>query len=156
MAFLEIAIDSKEIDLALSKLSDRMSDLTPVMQNIGEYMRGETDANFAKQRSPDGSPFKFLNPRYARQKEKRKGIRSILQFTGDLRSSIAYQVEPDGNGVAIGTNIKTPGGALSLGAIHQFGAPKRNIPARPFLGVSKENEIEIAVIIDDYIGSNLS
>jgi phage virion morphogenesis protein len=151
MAFLQITVDDRDLNNALQKLSDRMSDLTPVMQNIGEYMRGETDANFALERSPDGSPFKFLNPRYARQKEKRKGIRSILQFTGDLRSSIAYQVEPDGGGVAIGTNIKTPGGALSLGAIHQFGAPKRNIPARPFLGVSEANAVEITAIIEEYL-----
>lgn len=155
MAFLEIAIDSREIDAAFAKLSDRMSDLTPVMQNIGEYMRGETDANFANQRSPDGSPFKFLNPRYARQKEKRKGIRSILQFSGSLRASIAYQVEPDGSGVAIGTNIKTPGGGYSLGIIHQEGSTKRNIPARPFLGVSKENEIEIVSIIEDFVNEDL-
>ena len=155
MAFLEIAIDSREIDAALQKLIAKGSDLSPAMLNIGEYMRGETDANFVNQRSPDGSAFKFLNPKYAKQKEKRKGIRSILQFTGDLRSSIAYQLVDNGTGVAIGTNIKTPGGALSLGAIHQFGAPRRNIPARPFFVIIEENTVELVAIVEDYLGEDV-
>jgi phage virion morphogenesis protein len=147
MANIEIKIDDREVRDLLRELGDRANDLTPAMKQIGEYMRLRTEENFANQVSPEGRAWQALNPKYAAQKRKKGGIAKILQFTGDLRSGIAYQVER--RSVFIGTNIKV--GSYSLGAIHQFGAPRRNIPARPFLGVSQADQEEITLILRDYL-----
>ncbi|WP_019500842.1 phage virion morphogenesis protein [Pseudanabaena sp. PCC 6802] len=149
MAFLEITVDDREINEALQRLAEKTSDLSPAMRNIGEYMRMRAEENFANESSPDGSAWRALSPKYAAQKQKRRGIDKILQFKGDLRASIAYQLQGK-DGVAIGTNVAI--GAYSLGAIHQLGAPRRNIPARPFLGVSDADVEEIVAIIEDFIG----
>ena len=37
------------------------------------------------------------------------------------------------------------------GATHQFGDPRRNIPARPFLGISEEDEREITEILAEHL-----
>ena len=152
MAFLEIAIDDRRISEALQRLAERTEDITPALQNIGEYMRFRTEENFRNESTPDGQRWAALSLTYAAQKRKRGRINKILQFKGDLRSSIAYQLIGK-DSVAIGTNVAV--GAYSLGSIHQFGSPRRKIPARPFLGISDTDAEEIVAIIEDFIGEEL-
>jgi phage gpG-like protein len=53
-----------------------------------------------------------------------------------------YQVSSDG--LSFGTD-------RVYGATHQFGDPERNIPERPFLGVSSDDEREILEILSEYL-----
>lgn len=138
-----------EVSDRLRQLRDRTGDLKPALKNIGEYMRMRTEENFQNEQTPDGQGWTPLKPKTLQQKRRKKSsINKILQDTGDLRSSLAYQV--DDSSVIIGTNIKVSNG-YSLGAIHQFGAPKRNIPARPFLGLSRDDVDEVINIIGDHL-----
>lgn len=152
LANITVTVDDAEVQRLLRELAERADDLTPAMKQIGEYMRLRTEENFAAQQSPEGNAWRALNPNYAAAKRKKGGIAKILQYTGDLRSSIAYQAEP--RSVFIGTNIKASNG-YSLGAIHNFGAPRRNIPARPFLGVSQADREEITMILRDYLTASV-
>jgi phage virion morphogenesis protein len=149
MATITVTIDDEKVRQTLKSLGDRAKDLTPAMKQIGEYLRFRTEENFKKEQSPDRQKWAPLNKDYAQAKEKRKGIRKILQFTGDLRSTIAYQAEK--RQVTIGTNKKV--GSYSLGAIHQLGAPRKNIPPRPFLGLSDADRSEVILIISDYLNT---
>jgi len=70
-----------------------------------------------------------------------------LVDSGRLRDSITHAVEP-GRAV-IGSN-------LVYAAIHQLGGEAgRNrsvtLPARPYLGISPADEIEIGAILDDHL-----
>lgn len=152
MANISVFVDDSEVQNLLRELGDRANDLTPAMKQIGEYMRMRTEENFAREMTPDGRAWRSIGnsqsiARTFAKKQKNGGIMKMLQDRGDLRSSIAYQVEP--RSVFIGTNIKV--GAWSLGAIHQYGAPRRNIPARPFLGVNQADREEITMILRDYL-----
>jgi phage virion morphogenesis protein len=147
MATISVEVDDAQIKQLLKELFDRASDLTPALKNIGEYMRFSTAGNFKLEKSPDGQPWKKLSPKYAQKKAKAKAIQKKLQFTGDLRASIAYSVSP--RSVEIGTNKKV--GSYSLGAIHQFGAPRRNIPARPFLGLGADDRKQVLAIIRSFL-----
>ena len=77
-----------------------------------------------------------------------------LVDTGMLQDTIRYQLTPGGNGVEIGTNRFSntdedgwEGGA----AVHQFGSRDGNIPARPFLGLSANDEREILDVLDRFL-----
>jgi len=86
----------------------------------------------------------------------RRALESVkpLVDTGILQDSIHYQVGRDGNSVEIGTNRfagEWEGGA----AVHQFGDKKGNIPARPFLGISDSDRVEVLEILDRFMQQSI-
>lgn len=73
-----------------------------------------------------------------------------LVDTGVLQDTIRYQLTQGGKGVEIGTNRfggEWEGGA----AVHQFGSRDGNIPARPFLGLSANDEREILDVLNRFL-----
>lgn len=148
MANLTISIDDAELRKAIDRLYDRMSDLTPAMRDIGEYMLGATRDRFDNETAPDGSKWQALSPRYAARKAKmRNALRGILTRRGTLRDTIRYKAS--NSDVVIGSD-------RPYAAIHQLGGQagrgrKATIPARPFLGVSPQDQEEIIKILGDYL-----
>ena len=143
----------------LARLLAAAGDLTPALKNIGDHVAQSTKKRIAEGVSPDGKPFAPLNPLYA---ETKKGAGILRGESGDL-ASIVWQLAGDDT-VEIGNNV-------IYGAIHQFGgvikaknAPAMIfsmggehfavksvfIPARPYLGVSQEDEAEIIAIVADH------
>lgn len=74
-----------------------------------------------------------------------------LVDTGALAErEITYQLLPNNSGVVIGTNRfagEWDGGAN----VHQFGSQDGRIPARPFLGLSGEDEQQVLGILETYL-----
>lgn len=159
MSGVSITIDDSQVEDVLAKLLAAAGDLSPVLKNIGEYEAQSTKNRIVKGISPDGSAFAPLNPLYAKVEKKGPGI--LRGATGRL-AEIVYQV--GGDTVAIGNDIV-------YGAIHQFGgvikaknAPALifslggrkvqvksvSIPARPYLGLSTEDQAEILAIVADH------
>ena len=164
---MEITIKTDGADAVkeyLNKIADRAGNMRPIMKAIGERVTEQTKRRFEKGGpAPDGTlwkPPKTPNP---------KRIRT-LTVSGHLRDSIRAQLVGN-NAVAIGTN-------KVYGAIHQLGGktgahdivpvrkkalktpfglfrkvrhPGSQIPARPFLGLSRENSDEIISIINEWI-----
>ena len=52
---ITIEVDDRRVLDVLSALIERLDDLTPVMQTIGEYLVGSTKRRFATSTAPDGS-----------------------------------------------------------------------------------------------------
>lgn len=133
-------------------------DIQGINASVGEALRTSTADRFKEQKSPNG-------------KRWRSSIRAATQGgvtltnTAQLKNSIRSSA--DKTGAAIGTNVKHA-------ATHQFGDKrtiraktskglrfnvggrwvtkdkvKVNIPARPFLGISKDDEEEIRGILQD-------
>ena len=148
---------------ALQRLLTAAGDLRPALKNVGEYEAQATKDRIVAGVSPDGTPFAPLNPLYAKVEKKGPGI--LRGASGDL-ASIVYQLAGDA-AVEIGNSVV-------YGAIHQFGgvikaknAPALvfslggdlvavksvTIPARPYLGVSKDDEAEILAIVADHLAS---
>ena len=126
----------------------------PLMTAIANFLADEARIAIKTQTSPDGSKFAALNLKYAARKAKDKKTKrnGILQQSGQLFDTIAAEATND---TAI---VKTnrPVGSYDLGSIHQFGAPRRNIPARPFFPITDQGDLlpdaveEIQGLIADY------
>jgi phage virion morphogenesis protein len=87
---------------------------------------------------PDGEPWA---PWAARTARSRKDHHSLLSSAGHLRDSLAFEIAPDALSVAIGS-------ALPYAAVHQLGSEpdedgEGDIPARPYLGLSPEQQAEV-------------
>ena len=155
---IQITIDTNTqgVQAVIDEAVNRLSDLTPVMASIGEYMVGRTRERFDSSTAPDGRKWAPLAQATIDAKRRRQSSgttktgrsrartnaspEDILKDTFLLRDTIAYQ--PTASSVAIGTPQK-------YGVHHQYGAPRRNIPARPFLGVNDEDLREIEAIVVD-------
>lgn len=90
--------------------------------------------------APNGDAWDDWSESYART---RHANHSLLRNEGHLLDSIEHQVR-DGR--------VTVGAYMEYAAVHQYGAPSKRIPARPFLGISAENSAEIRQAILDAFG----
>ena len=137
---IDITVDDRELRTLLQALQARLGDLTPAFRDMGEHLLNSTRARFRAQTAPDGSPWAALSPGYRAAKKKNKD--KILTLQGRLRGLLTYQASQDA------LRIGTP---LIYGATHQFGDPRRNIPARPFLGLSVDDKVELVAILNDWL-----
>lgn len=109
---------------------------------IGEALLQSTDARFDKQQAPDGTPWQPLSPQYAAYKRKRGYGSKILKMRGHLRDTLTMQATDAS--VSIGSN-------RIYAAMHQYGGRTRfgQISARPYLGISDEDEQAIMGTLQD-------
>lgn len=110
-------------------------DTGALMPRLGEYLLRSTQDRFKSQTAPDGTAWEALAPRTA--KRKKYNPDKVLTERGFLRKGIAWQVL-NKTTVEVGSN-------LVYAATHQFG--RGNIPPRPFLGLSDQDERKIDAII---------
>ena len=103
-----------------------------ILRKAGAFLEGAI-----KQKITEGDPsWPPLKP----ETIKRKGSSKPLIDTGKLRASITHKVEDDKALVGIFS-----GEALNYAAVHEFGAPRKNIPERSYLRKTfdeKKDEIE--------------
>lgn len=158
-SFITISVEDAAARAMLNKLGQM--DTAPLMRRLGERIQAWTQDRFDanQQQAPDGTPWAKLNPKYAQNKPRHLQNRK-LTLSGHLRKSIRWQLL-DSQSVLVGTNVK-------YAAIHQFGGtirPKKGkalafggrfvqsvtIPARPYLGISEQDNKEIREIIKDWV-----
>jgi len=150
MAGTQITITEHGFEGALTafqQLIDRGQDLQPALSAIAEYLRGSTQDRITAGESPDGTPFAALSDFTLGAKSRNQD--KILIERGYLYNLI-YQVSSEQ--MQLGSN-------MVYAAMHQFGGttapnsmiPNKDIPAREFLGVSQDDEIEIIATVGDYL-----
>jgi phage virion morphogenesis protein len=164
---IRVDVTTDDLSLALAGLGEAYSDLTELMQTIGDDMVNSTEENFKEGRDPDGTPWAPRSPvtlaQYAARGEKPKGG-PLVGVSKALSGTISYEARSDG--VEWGSN-------MIYAAVMQFGAkqgafgarigkdkngrdyfmtmPWGDIPARPFLGIGTEDEKAILEAIEDYL-----
>lgn len=79
--------------------------------------------------------------------EKRGSATPILQRSGDLRKSATSAANWD----VTRDTLQMVGMSVSYGAIHQGGAPRASIPARPFAVFQPEDEVAIEALFGRWI-----
>jgi phage virion morphogenesis protein len=138
---------------ALRELQRKGKNLRPAFEDIGEHLIVSHHDRWALEESPNGKKWAGLSPFYKERKEKHAD--KILLLHGHLRDTLRYQASA--SSLSFGTD-------RIYGAVHQFGASKGafgttrrgapipwgDIPARPWLGLSMEDEGEILEIIADH------
>lgn len=147
---------------ALAKADERLADLTPLHAEIGASLLASTQQRFQDGKAPDGGPWP------ASVRALLTGGKTLVD-TAFLSRSITHQADPQA--ARVGTNA-------IYAAIHQTGGTIRaktakglrfrpaggdglvvvksvRIPARPFLGVSAEDEREVIAIAEEFIAEAL-
>ncbi len=159
---IEITITPQAALAALEDLERRISDPWQRMQSLGEYMVNSTKERIKSGGpAPDGTPYAPKSPvTMANYMRKREGVNATpLNHLGDLFRQIHHDAASDS--VEISANT-------IYAAVQQFGArqgafcrtkrngpiPWGNIPARPFIGLSTEDEANIEDEVTEYLGSS--
>ncbi|QIB34756.1 phage virion morphogenesis protein [Ancylobacter pratisalsi] len=145
---------------AFAQLARVVSNTTPIMAAIGTGLVENVHQRFENEVDPDGQPWAPLNPAYASIK-RGPGILRESGMRGGLMGSITRRASHDS--VEIGTN-------KIYASVHQFGAVIRpvnapklrfmlstglasadevEIPARPFLGFSREDQLTVLETLAD-------
>lgn len=148
MAGSFVSIDllgDEAITKALNTMLARGLDLAPAFYEMGEHILESTQDRMSQELSPDGMPWEPLSINTIEQKDLTNQSEKILRGYGTLADTLSYQV--NSNQLMFGSN-------LEYAATHQFGRDKANIPARPFLGVSGEDETEILDILRSHLSGS--
>lgn len=117
-----------------SKL-DKPELLDQMAQVMLEQARTRLDST---KESPDGDSWEPLSPEYAKTK---KG-NEILEERGSLLDSL--QAVAGSDGVSLGSN-------LLYAAVHLYGDEERGIPARPYLGFSDDDLVELGEVAEAFL-----
>ena len=158
-ATIEVTFEDAEVVEALNRIASRSCDMTPVMRDIGEHLLNTTRQRFTDEEGPDGTPWAPLSETTTHRKH--RNADKILTESGALRGhGLAYQARRDQVEV---------GSPLVYAGTYQFGAergafgstakgapiPWGDIPARPFLGVSGDDEGAILRILSEHLEGGL-
>lgn len=156
---IRIQFNADAVFQHLDRTRAALSDMTPVYQDIGEYMIKATRDRFPAGTAPDGTKWRAKSPatiaRYLRDKDGNRP-NPLIGPSGRLGKEIASTVTK--NSAEIGSN-------LEYSAVMQFGAgkgafgtsargrpiPWGDIPARPWLGISTADEAVIIDIVDEHL-----
>lgn len=161
---LDVSNDLPLLQDNVEALREKLGDLTPLMDAIGNLLEAGTRQRFADKKAPDGTAWANLMPSTQAQ----KGNNNILVFSSNLEQSITHHADP--YSVSVGT-------PESYGVYHQFGTdpytirPKNKkalafgggvykqvqhtgLPARPFLGLSDDDKADIYELINEHLIPN--
>lgn len=125
-------------ELKLPSLVGR--DLSTLYKLWAEDLESATIQSFQSESTYAGTPWQPLTQAWIDRRDARKSPPTrgkILRDTGGLYDSI--YARPVSDGAVVGSNQMV--GKYSLLAIHQFGAPRRNIPARPVLPMDQNGDL---------------
>lgn len=145
---ITVDFNDREVLDALQLLHQRMNDLTPVLQDIGEYLITSTKARFVTGVGPDGDEWDGNSDVTLARK---RGTKPLIGETHRLSNEFSY---------FIGNNELVFGSSIEYAAVQQFGAEKGefgrgvpwgDIPARPFIGISDDDKDKILDILNDYL-----
>ncbi|TMV09825.1 phage virion morphogenesis protein [Ruegeria sediminis] len=161
-----LQINDDDLTPALMRLRDGVSNMTPLMQDLGEILVNSTQERMQRGEQPDGAPFAPRSETTLKEYAER-GFRfgpQPLWGTGEMRQQLAYEA---------GSDYVSWGSNAIQAAVMQFGAKKGafgtyqgkgfgdstptisipwgDIPARPYLGVSEDDRIAIVAEIEDWL-----
>lgn len=166
---LTIQADDRSIIAALRQIAGRLGDVGPGLKAIGETLSESTKRRFETSTGPDGEKWSSNSPVTIMQylgayknsftkagRLSSKGAdrvmakRPLIGETRSLFSTITWTIS--GSSVLIGSPM-IYAGVQQFGAnAHAFGSsPWGDIPARPFLGVSDDDEHDILDLMSKFL-----
>jgi len=133
MSPFTITIDDAQVMTALARLVGRVSDMTPIMEDIGRALGNLAEDAF----QAEGPGWPQLKPATVK---KRGSAHPILQVSGGLAGSITHGGDATGAWVGV---------AKEYAAVHQFGNPANRmygkasapIPPRPYLPMTDDGQL---------------
>lgn len=155
---IEIEWDDRRVTKALRDLQDAAVDLTPALLAIKENLVESTKKRFETKTGPDGKRWEENSPVTI----DRKGFNDPLVDGGTLNEQISGDV--------FGGHTLVIYPEMGYAATQQFGAkqgefgtskrggplPWGDIPARPFMGISFEDDAMILDVIREHLKDAIS
>ncbi len=146
-----IEIDDVEVQRMLDRLL-RVGDAKPMWTEIGSALEDSTRKRFVTETDPDGNQWADLSPTtLARKRTTRK-----LYESGDLMQSIRFEAGSDFVEIIAGPTEYALTHQLGRADNKFFGKADAPIPARPFIGLSKEDKQEIDDAIFSFLESAIN
>ena len=164
---LQVEFNDAGAIAALTRISAHLSDMSPLMEEIGRLLYVTTVDRFGAGIAPDGAPWapkKESTLEAYRSRGHRMDVRPL--FGPSLRLSRQIARQADANSVTIGSTMEyaavMQGGAAkgSLGSYsgvskkgraYSGGTPWGNIPARPFIGLSDNDRTNILDTVAEWL-----
>lgn len=149
---LEI-LELPNVQRVLINASDKVSNTTPLMKEIGNYLYNITRDSFDEEKDPNGRNWSPLSNATTKSKTTSK----MLYQEGDLQDKFIYEVSK--NEIVIGTNANYNG--YSYPSVHQFGTKDGKTPARAFMPITLDGKLyddvenELGEIVVEFIESVL-
>ena len=144
---VEIVIKDDQISAALDRIAAALTDPLPLMQELGDYLVDSTKKRFPTGTAPDGSVWAPKSPV------------TLARYPGSSAPLIGESKSLSQNISANAFSDRVEWGSpMVYAAMQQFGGTKAafphlwgDIPARPFVGLSAEDQTSVLDIIGDYV-----
>ena len=156
MTDVVISVDDAQVQQLLDRIARRAQNATPAMGDIANELLAGIDEAFATESDPEtGKPWVALSAGRIRQRSRPRTKKNpdggtwpgegILRVSGGLFSSMQSDFGADF--AEVGTN-------QPYAATDHYGDDRRNIPARPFMGVSDDTLDGIREILADFLAGD--
>lgn len=145
MTRVSISINDTAAQSAFAGAIAKLSDLTPMMANIGHHLQRRIDDGFRHEKDPYGQSWAPLAASTLKQKARNKRILKILQSRGTMRGTLTYQAS--GDRVRIGFNV-------FYAQFHDRGSKrmvKRQLLPDVARGLPAQDVAQIQAIARDYL-----
>lgn len=156
-ATISLTVQDDRVRRALTGLASQSRDLQEPFEEIGASLLTSTQQRFEDEEDPEGDSWPELAPRTQRRivNGRPRGGAHILRVStsAGLYGSLTY--------LATATDLRL-GSNKEYAAIHQLGGTEdmppgpAAVPARPFLGISRDDEQEIGHILIDHLQAGLN
>ncbi|AFY60349.1 phage virion morphogenesis protein [Synechococcus sp. PCC 6312] len=147
MTTIRVTFEDSGVQNALNQQANRLGNPREMLADIGAHMDMKTRTRIRQLGQPqdavttlDGQAWAPLAEATIKHKQRKRKKERKLQQDGELLGTITYQA--NSQQVEIGSGAKHS-------VYQQFGT--KNIPARPFLFVTAEDEAEIGEIVRDFL-----
>lgn len=147
---IENRVDNRRVLDALNGLAKRTQDMRPAFQDLGEYFIESTKRRFSTKTAPDGTSWKDNSQVTIDGKGKND---PLIGESRRLSNEIHYRA--GSTSLEWGSSLVYAGmqqnGGLKAAYPHLWG----DIPARPFLGLSSEDEAMALEILQEHLAEPL-
>ncbi len=177
-AILDVTMDASAVGRELEQLIERLGSLRTPLNDIAEYLHISTDSRARRQIAPDGSPWAPLSASTLAKKKGKKILRESGALLDTLRHQVSDDelqfgtdrpygaIHQDGGKIEHAARsqqvyFKEKGGVVGNRFVKKsksnfaqwvtHGARTVEMPARPYLGLSTEDETRILEIVSDYL-----
>lgn len=168
---IQIQLDDQAVRAALTRVGQNGADLRPMLGDVGELLTETTKQRFETSKAPDGSSWAPNQPStldaYLGQFKGSFGKTGRLTKKGAQRAAAKKPLIGETRSLSttihyvLGANSVEIGSSLVYAAVQQLGAAARSfsggkspwgdIPARPFLGLSDQDQAGVLQIAGDHL-----
>ena len=146
-AFVTIQDDElKALCAKLNGMALKPAKRKELLASLGEELITQTKDRFAKKKTPDGDDWADIADSTKAYYRKKFGTENpgngILWRQGSLMDSLTQEA---------GTWSVVVGATKVYAAVHQGSWNEKNIVARPYLGLSAEDKVEVIEIINSFL-----